>query len=609
MASSKYLTAPVPSSKLPGGIPYIVGNEAAERFSFYGMRTILVVFMTTHLLNAAGQPAAMTGDQAKFTYHLFVMSAYFFPIIGAMISDAFLGKYPTILILSLVYCAGHLALALDETRLGLFLGLALIAVGSGGIKPCVSAHVGDQFGRRNQHLLSKIFGWFYFSINLGAFASTLLTPELLAHPDFGPRWAFGVPGVLMAVATLVFWLGRHKFVHIPPVGWRAVVSSFRSTDGRRALRNLVGIYLFVAVFWSLYDQTGSAWVLQARRMDRRWLGIDWLPSQVGAVNPILILVYIPIFSYLVYPLVDRLFRLTPLRKISIGFFVTVIAFAVSAGIDTEITGGQIIEVTSEANADRSPVDHLLDGRVDGTGWISAETTDMPQTIIIRLRERRAWTISAVRINPYSREDEETWGREAEIAVGDSPVGPWTNVGRLTIEPRNGFQSVEFTSPVSAEYVRLRVRSTGEGRAVSLGEVEVLADGPRPANANPHAAAVWPNVAALGYQPNIVWQLLAYLLLTAAEIMVSITCLEFSYTQAPRQMKSFIMSLFLLSVAGGNAFTSLVNYFIQNDNQTSKLEGPAYYWFFTALMLAAAVGFIAVAQTYRGKTYIQQESPE
>ena len=124
-----------------------------------------------------------------------------------------LGKYRTILWLSIVYCAGHLVLAMDETRNGLFWGLALIAVGSGGIKPCVSAHVGDQFSKSNAQLLERVFGWFYFSINLGAFTSTLLTPFLLE--SYGPTYAFGVPGVLMAIATLLFWMGRNKFVHIP----------------------------------------------------------------------------------------------------------------------------------------------------------------------------------------------------------------------------------------------------------------------------------------------------------------------------------------------------------------------------------------------------------
>ena len=113
----------------------------------------------------------------------------------------------------MIYCLGHLALALDDTRVGLSIGLTLIAIGSGGIKPCVSAHVGDQFGTANQHLLAKVFMWFYFSINLGAFLSTIATPWLLAN--YGPHLAFGVPGILMALATLFFWMGRKVFIHIP----------------------------------------------------------------------------------------------------------------------------------------------------------------------------------------------------------------------------------------------------------------------------------------------------------------------------------------------------------------------------------------------------------
>src|SRR6185369_16488434 len=146
--------------------------------------------------------------------------SYFLPILGAFLGDAILGKYRTVLFLSIVYCFGHLALALSHTRLGLVLGLGLIALGAGGIKPCVSANVGDQFGRSNQHLLERVFGWFYFSINLGAFASSVLTPLLLK--EYGPHVAFGVPGVLMLLATIVFWLGRNKFVHIPPGGWRTI---------------------------------------------------------------------------------------------------------------------------------------------------------------------------------------------------------------------------------------------------------------------------------------------------------------------------------------------------------------------------------------------------
>ena len=271
---------------MPPGIPYIIGNEAAERFSFYGMRSILVVFMTTYIMGRDGNLATMNKTEATEYFHYFVSAVYFFPIVGALISDGLFVKYKTILLLSIVYCLGHLALAIDETSLGLFVGLGLIAFGSGGIKPCVSAHVGDQFGKKNQHLMEKVFSWFYFSINLGAFVSTLLTPVLLNK--YGPHVAFGVPGILMAIATFAFWLGRNKFIHVAPAG-AGFIKEALSKSGISTIMRLVSIYVFVAIFWSLFDQTGSAWVLQADKMDKNFFGMTILPSQLQAANPILIL--------------------------------------------------------------------------------------------------------------------------------------------------------------------------------------------------------------------------------------------------------------------------------------------------------------------------------
>lgn len=444
---SKFQTTPYPIETLPPGVPYIVGNEAAERFSFYGMKAILTVFMTTYLLGSGGDVDPMSETDAKFWVHIFVMAAYFTPLLGAFIADWLFGKYNTILYLSVLYCFGHLALALDESRIGLTIGLGLIALGTGAIKPCVSAHVGDQFGEKNSHLLAKVFGWFYVAINLGAFASTLLTPWLLDR--FGSQVAFGVPGVLMAVATLLFWLGRNRFVHIPPRGSVVFRDAFTG-DGLKALLNLAPVYVLVAVFWSLFDQTASAWVLQAENMDRSMFGIELLSSQIQAANPFLILILVPLFSYVIYPLIDRIFKLTPLRKIAIGMFITVGAFSISALIESAIQSG--------------------------------------------------------------------------------------------------------------------------GR------------------------------------PTIGWQVLAYIILTAAEVMVSITCLEFSYTQAPNSMKSIVMSFYMLSVSLGNFITAGVNAVISNADGTSKLPGASYYWFFTGLMLVAAVLFILVAKLYRGQTYIQQSEP-
>ena len=438
-----YRQTPLPSSRVPAGIPYIIGNEAAERFSFYGMRAVLVVFMTQYLLGPGGASEPMDEAEAKGWYHLFVSAVYFTPLLGALLSDVLLGKYRTIILLSLVYCAGHLALALDHSRIGLAIGLGLIALGAGGIKPCVSAHVGDQFGGQNGHLLSSVFGWFYFAINMGAFVSILMTPWLMDH--YGASLAFAVPGVLMLIATLVFWSGRHRFVHIPPAGFGFVREVF-SGAGLKALAKLTLIYAFVAVFWSLFDQTGSAWVLQAQHMDTVLFGVEVLPAQIQAANPLLVMLLIPVFSYLVYPLLNRVWRLTELRKIGLGLFVTAAAFAIPTWVQVQI-------------------------------------------------------------------DE-------------------------------------------------------------------------------------------GATPTIAWQLLAYVVLTSAEVMVSITCLEFSYTQAPRKMKSFVMAFFMLSISAGNLFTSAVNFFIQDDQGGGLLQGADYYLFFTSLMLITAILFSWIARYYTGRRYLQ-----
>jgi POT family proton-dependent oligopeptide transporter len=108
----------------------------------------------------------------------------------------------------------------------------------------------------------------------------------------------------------------------------------------------------------------------------------------------------------------------------------------------------------------------------------------------------------------------------------------------------------------------------------------------------------------GGRPSVWWQILAFVILSAGEIMVSITCLEFSYTQSPRKMKSLVMAVFFLSISLGNYITSGVNFIIHNPDGSSKLPGASYYWFFTALMATAAFLFIFVAQKYKVKVYTQ-----
>jgi POT family proton-dependent oligopeptide transporter len=310
----------------------------------------------------------------------------------------------------------------------------------------------------NKHLLTKVYGWFYFSVNLGAAISMFACPFLL--DKYGPKYGFGVPGIFMFIAIVSYWLGRYKLVHIPPAGKTrrrekldkgviGIRTLAKHWDTIVTLGRLCIIFLFVSMFFALFYQSESAWVLQAGKMNLRWLGKDWLPAQMQAANPVLIMILIPLFSYVIYPGLNRLWVLTPLRKIGIGMFLTAASFLVCVWIENEL--------------------------------------------------------------------------------------------------------------------------------------------------------------AKGNQPSIGWQFAAYIVLTAAEVMVSVTALEFAYTQAPRKMKSLIQSVELLAVSIGNAFAAVVNNVITNEDGTSKLPGASYYWFFVISMLLTGFIFIPVARWYKPKEYIQDEA--
>src|SRR5687768_4269426 len=207
---SEVAASAAPPARLPRQVPYIIGNEACERFSFYGMRNILVQFLVSSVI-LAYIPAADREGAAKDVFHSFVIGVYFFPLLGGWLSDRFFGKYNTVLWFSLIYCAGHGCLALfDDNQTGFYTGLFLIAFGSGGIKPLVATFMGDQFDQRNKHLAKIAFDAFYWIINFGSLFASLLIPYCLRR--YGASVAFGIPGLLMFIATIAFWAGRHYYV-------------------------------------------------------------------------------------------------------------------------------------------------------------------------------------------------------------------------------------------------------------------------------------------------------------------------------------------------------------------------------------------------------------
>lgn len=381
--------APAPANdSFPPQIKYIISNEAFERFSFYGMRSILTLYIAKHL----GQGSSKASEIA----HLFVFGVYFMPLFGAWLSDRVLGRYKTILYISLFYCLGHGVLALADLVQGqdqklwlLYGGLTLISIGGGGIKPCVSAFVGDQFRADQGHLLRRAYGLFYWSINFGAFFAFLVIPRIAK--DHGYGWAFGVPGILMGLATLVFWLGRKHYRQVPPAGpqgasfwemlWHALThpASRRPGSGfwgacehrysreqvaaAKAATRVAGVFALIPFFWALYDQNSTTWVLQGERMTpyvfsqgvldlpvlgavvRFIIGKEIGGEQMQSMNALLVMILVPIFTYLLFPVSERRgLQVTTLRRMGTGLFLTAASFAMVAVIEQRVAGGEKLSV-------------------------------------------------------------------------------------------------------------------------------------------------------------------------------------------------------------------------------------------------------------------------
>lgn len=464
--------------RYPRSIPFIIGNEAAERFSFYGMRSILVTFLVAQFFNPTGGEALKTvaNAQANEISHIFVALAYAMPFVGAIAADWFFGKYKVILYVSILYCFGHLCLALFDTDLtGFRYGLILIAMGAGGIKSCVSANVGDQFDRSNQSLMSKVYGWFYFAINAGSVLSTIAIPYI--YNQYGAKWAFGVPGILMAIATAIFFSGRKSYVKVPPAGinknnflFISIYALFNisrkqkgqslldvakgkydaeKVEGIKAVWRVMAVFAFVPIFWAMWDQSLSEWVLQAKDLDLTMLGYKVLPEQVQTANPVFLLSFIPIFNYGVYPLFERIgLTPTPLRRLGTGLALTGLSFVIIALIQTRVDAGQ--------------------------------------------------------------------------------------------------------------------------------------------------------------HPSVWWQIFAYMVLSAGEVLVSITGLEYAYTQAPKSMKSTMAAIWLLTVAIGNLFVAYVNNSISNKGFFARLEGANYFWFFVGLISVFLVIYIFVSPRLKERNYVAED---
>jgi POT family proton-dependent oligopeptide transporter len=336
------------NDRLPPQTKFIVGNEACERLSYYGV----VAILTTYAAMLFGDVAGATDlakdaakQEAKEVVHWWKFATYFLPLAGAFIADRFWGRYKTILLISFAYCAGHgLLSATEGTKWGLFAGLALLAIGSGGIKPCVSAFVGDQFKPGQERQMTTVYGLFYWSINFGSFFSFAVIPVLKDH--FGYSVAFAVPGVFMLLATLVFWMGRKHYVMKPPSATLAPVDAATKAEDRKTLWSIIAVFAPVTVFWALFDQQHTTWVQQGNQMVTGNIGSYSVTGErMQSVNPLYVMTLIPLFTMWLYPALERRgLKATPLRKMGVGMVLAAAGFAISGMLQQQIGVGAKLSI-------------------------------------------------------------------------------------------------------------------------------------------------------------------------------------------------------------------------------------------------------------------------
>uniref|UniRef100_A0A8C2JNB0 Solute carrier family 15 member 2 n=1 Tax=Cyprinus carpio TaxID=7962 RepID=A0A8C2JNB0_CYPCA len=595
-------------------------NEFCERFSYYGMKAVLTLYFIHYL--------HWDKNLSTAVYHAFSSLCYFTPLLGAVIADSWLGKFRTVIYLSIVYVIGHVVKSVgaipdvgDSTVHVVLsmLGLVLIAFGTGGIKPCVAAFGGDQFDEEHTEERRKFFSIFYMSINAGSVLSTIITPILrgqsqdkLLRPGLWSSCGFN--GHCLSPKRS-HWLD-----------WAEEKYPKRLIQEIKMVFRVLVLYIPLPMFWALFDQQGSRWTLQATRMNMDFvMGVCF--CVVKMLNALLILVFIPIFDMGVYPLIGLCrIKLTPLKKMAAGMILAALAFCAATVVEINV----IKSVVEPPPAKESLVQvyNLMDSEVtvqfpghtvfsdplksyeDPSGYTSLPLTGESQLYTVTVThngaeyqcgltftERTAYSLFLHTaqpgdtvcklvmhsifdfcrfINTHTENINITVGTEEFYAAADYGISQNISV------PRGEYNGVVCKTNSDQYLIDLGLLDFGAFYTVILSKV------------GDRVQFLMEDIQANNI--HIAWQVPQYVFITAGEVMFSITGLEFSYSQAPASMKSVLQAGWLMTVAFGNVIVLIVA-------EGAGMEQWTEFLLFAGLLVAVSIIFSIMAYFY---TYVDPD---
>ncbi|KAH9501223.1 hypothetical protein DERF_012084 [Dermatophagoides farinae] len=666
-------TKPLP---YPKSVIFIIGNEFCERFSFYGMRTILILYLMNRL--------SYEENAATMAFHLFAMACYFTPLAGAILADTILGKYWTILIISCIYVAGSVVIALSSISGSnplTLIGLALIAIGTGGIKPCVAAFGGDQFIRGQEQQLQRFFSFFYIAINSGSLISTFLTPILredvgcMGRSDCYPL-AFGIPAILMIGALVLFVVGRfwtgyrvvprqkqNIIITVCKCVYHALMGKFSPSTLKRehwldhadlhydrhtilevkTLMRILFLYISLPIFWALFDQQSSRWTLQAIRLNGDFGFYTIKPDQIQVINPILIISFIPIFQNIIYPIFDRIGLNKPLRRMVVGGLFASLSFTACGILQTQIEQKlppimdsgtnhlMLIQNNSHHHIDsmNMSIFNELDSRIKFNQdslkiYTSIERTTLMDTFIVpndlNISLKDDQTLVIYCDNQDNGEQSIQQPMPLIFVLDDNVLSKPHGSGAqmFTIFNLNNFNNETFSSTdtndnvvIDTIYQQYEQNSTtnvptigilkpfevevkGKSSYMNVGHAQTEYKLDQGATYIQLIAGDMAEVDKINFKLiqlidgnniSVLWQLFQYMLITAAEIMFSVTGLEFSYSQAPKSMKSVIQAAWLLNVTIGNLLVAIIA-------DVKLFPKQSMEFFFFAILMLIDIGIFA-----------------
>jgi POT family proton-dependent oligopeptide transporter len=454
----------------------------------------------------------------------------------------------------------------DAKLMCLYIGLGLIAFGSGGIKPCVSAFMGDQFRPDQAHLMRKAYGAFYFSINFGSFFSFLIIPWIasqaaplapdasfitrsiwqMKHAGFtGYSWAFAVPGILMGLATLIFWIGTKHYVRKPP-----------TRETRTAG--------FFSVFLSAFKNLGEAgFGLRSAAL------ASMLSSIILPVIVMIVMVYVALQTHM-----------TPAIK-TVGYIgVGCLGLWYLLVLISSLIGGSELPERFWQGA-RKRFNESEIAAAKSVAPILAVFAFIPPFWALFEQSNSTWVLQGAQMQPFNLlgfkiEAEQMQSLNPLLVMILVPALTW---GLYPLLEKFGFRVTAL-------------------RRISLGLI---------LTATSYLIVGWlQGQIEAGQKLSLAWQGVSYIILTTAEILVSTTGLEFAYTQAAPSMKSMVMSFWLLTVAIGNLLVTTITQLGGGHGSDSVTAGRFYLY--AMLTFAVSALFIVIAVRYRYREYTPEPAP-